>query len=361
MSRDTIFYSMDRAWLRVLVLASVYIVLVAVSGFVLDWFVLGHDGWIAVDLRHINVCDNDRCTSTGHDSAPELGPYVYGAWLTFWGTLVLSSLVVFQAGSRLIAGYARPGLSRMGVLLGMAMLASAAATAFIFEPDPGAIGKVFARDFERTAAPMLLMIAHVVGILTVHHAQETADDDVSEYKLVGLSRFTADRALPAGAPSAKRSAEASPAPSALGEPTTASVPPFPDHLRNRLSFVVLSAELMRGGIDARREDGGMLLVIWRDVVAVSARRLPPALDGETFVDVISIPGSTLRVLAWTQLSGEPLPGAGDARARALVAFVTDRCPDARIDLATREFAENGAPPEQLASVDELATHDAGLA
>jgi hypothetical protein len=63
----------------------------------------------------------------------------------------------------------------------------------------------------------------------------------------------------------------------------------------------------------------------------------------------------------TQLSGEPLPGAGDARARAIVAFVTDRCPEARIDLATREFAKSGAPPEQLASVDELATHEAGLA
>jgi len=51
--------------------------------------------------------------------------------------------------------------------------------------------------------------------------------------------------------------------------------------------------MTRGGIDARREDGSSVLVIWRDIVGAVARRLPNDYQAVTFVDVISTAGATL--------------------------------------------------------------------
>jgi len=61
----------------------------------------------------------------------------------------------------------------------------------------------------------------------------------------------------------------------------------PEHLRKRLSYVALTAELTGGGIDARREDGTSRLVLWRDVVGVVVRRMPPVFDNALFVDIVS--------------------------------------------------------------------------
>ena len=96
------------------------------------------------------------------------------------------------------------------------------------------------------------------------------------------------------------------------------LPPIPEHLRNRLRYVALTAEMTGGGIDARREDGLARLVLWRDVVGVVARRMPPAYDGAAFVDIVSTAGSTLRIVPWTRLTGELVDVDGDARPRAVV-------------------------------------------
>jgi hypothetical protein len=141
---------------------------------------------------------------------------------------------------------------------------------------------------------------------------------------------------------------------------TESVTPTPDHLRNQLSYVALTAEITAGGIDARREDGSARLVLWRDVVGVVARRMPPAYDATVFIDVVSTAGSTLRIVPWTRLTGEPLTPARADRPRSFVEHVAAHCPGAKLDRATRYFLETGEAA-QLPDVETLRAHDARLA
>lgn len=145
-----------------------------------------------------------------------------------------------------------------------------------------------------------------------------------------------------------------------GQLKSGPIPPTPDHLRNRLRYVAVTAELTGGGIDARREDGSARLVLWRDVVGVVARRLPPTYDGATFVDIVSTAGSTLRIVPWTRLTGDPIDSDGDGRPRSMIAHVAARCPAARLDPATRQFLETGTAA-QLRDVETLHAHDARLA
>src|SRR5215210_642993 len=119
----------------------------------------------------------------------------------------------------------------------------------------------------------------------------------------------------------------------------------PTKLRGKLRFAALTAELTRGGVDARRDDGTSVLVVWREVVGAVARRLPAELEGVTFVDLVSRSGSTLRVLPWTRLSGDTLDG--DDRALALLHYIVGRCPDITLDPATRAFIEGRSEAAQL--------------
>jgi hypothetical protein len=134
----------------------------------------------------------------------------------------------------------------------------------------------------------------------------------------------------------------------------------PPHLRLRLSYVAITAELTAGGIDARREDGLSRLVLWRDVVGVVARRMPPVYDGLVFIDVVSSAGSTLRIVPWTRLAGAPIASEADARPRSIVEHVALRCPGARLDPATRQFLETGTAA-QLPDLETLRAHDERLA
>jgi len=52
----------------------------------------------------------------------------------------------------------------------------------------------------------------------------------------------------------------------------------------------VTAAVSAAGIDARREDGSSRLVMWREVVGVIARRLPPDYQGLVFVDIVSSAG-----------------------------------------------------------------------
>jgi hypothetical protein len=141
---------------------------------------------------------------------------------------------------------------------------------------------------------------------------------------------------------------------------TGPLPPMPDHLRNRLQYVALTADVTGGGVDARREDGLSRLVLWRDVVGVVARRLPPVYDGTAFVDIVSTAGSTLRIVPWTRLTGELVDVEGEDRTRAVVEHVLARCPNARLDPATQQFLDTGEPA-QLPDLDTLRAHDNRLA
>jgi hypothetical protein len=141
---------------------------------------------------------------------------------------------------------------------------------------------------------------------------------------------------------------------------TGPLPPIPEHLRNRLRYVALTAEVTGGGIDARREDGLSRLVLWRDVVGVVARRMPPAYDGAAFVDIVSTAGSTLRIVPWTRLTGELIDVDVATRPRAVVEHVVAQCPGVRLDRATQMFLDTGEPA-QLPDLDTLRAHDERLA
>jgi hypothetical protein len=155
---------------------------------------------------------------------------------------------------------------------------------------------------------------------------------------------------------------------AIARPLTDPVPavgrtksgPLPPHLRNRLAYVAITAELTAGGIDARREDGTSRLVLWRDVVGVVARRMPPAYDGATFIDIVSTAGSTLRIVPWTRLTGEPIEGEPDRRPRGVVDRVVAMCPGVKIDPATGQFLDTGEAV-QLPDLATLHAHDERLA
>lgn len=136
-------------------------------------------------------------------------------------------------------------------------------------------------------------------------------------------------------------------------------------LRGKLSFATTEVALSTLGIDAKREDGITKVVPWDDVVGVVARRLPPMkpYDGETFVDVVSTAGSTLRILPWTELTGDDLRNLNSdtiERARALVQLVASRCPTAQVDNATRSFLGGRGQAAQLPNADLLAQHDERL-
>jgi hypothetical protein len=141
------------------------------------------------------------------------------------------------------------------------------------------------------------------------------------------------------------------------------LPTIPPPLRGKVRYAVTHAEVSRAGIDARREDNTTALVMWRDVIGAVARRLPKHLDGVTFVDVVSTAGATIRLLPWTKLKlDEPLDDTTDARrALAVLAVITERCPDISLDPATRAFIEKRGEAAQLPDAATLAAHDERLA
>jgi hypothetical protein len=139
--------------------------------------------------------------------------------------------------------------------------------------------------------------------------------------------------------------------------------------RTMLRFAATRLSFHKAGIDAQREDGTAPKVLWPDIVGIVARRLPPEPPhaGETFVDVVSIAGATVRYLPFaTEVVGTEQQAAlttGDEseRARTFVQLVAMACPDARLDSATRTFLGGRGPAAQLPSADKLAQHDERLA
>jgi len=361
---------------RVLGALIAYLVLVIASTFVMDWFVMrgggmvmGGAGKIGIDLRSVTVCaDAGPCVSISFSGIPSRGMFPTIAFVTFWGTMLVSLLVAYQAGTRILSGFANESLGRIGTFGALAMACAAGAAGFLFGPELGA-AEALGVSVERTWAPALLILAHVVGIVTMQWAssQETLDGDADERPIepalpaARLVPRTQDIRPIASAPSPERRSGDGVPEVAAERPATGPVPTMPERLRKQLHYTTLSAEVTRAGIDARREDGSLLLVLWRDVVGVVARRLPPEHEGATFVDLVSTAGSTLRILPWTRLTGDLVPGTGgDDRARAVVALVVASCPAVKLDARTQAFVDGGQAA-QLPDLDTLAAHDARLA
>jgi hypothetical protein len=165
-------------------------------------------------------------------------------------------------------------------------------------------------------------------------------------------------------PPVKRST-ASPFMTASDLPSAPQAPAKPEaSVRGKLSFATTTVALTSNGVDATCETGATKAVAWSDVVGVVARRLPPdaPYHGETFVDLVSTSGSTLRILPWTELTGELLQGSEGPieRARAFVQLVASRCPGAKLDAATRTFLGSRGLAAQLPDAALLAQHDARL-
>lgn len=341
---------MDRDRSRVLALFIAYLVLVAVALFVMSWFVASMPiGTMSIDLRSVHICpDSGHCDTFALSEMRDIGFYAPLGGLTFFGTLLFTLLVGYQAIKRIVSSSASESLSKLGYAAGLVLFATAFAAAFLFGPRASELE----REITRTAAPFLLLIALLLGIIVLYYTVTQRDpESAGEYKPLETSESRPPALM------LQRTKSMPPA-SALQSETTTSV--LPEHLRKKLQFVTLSAELTRAGMDARHEDGSSKLVMWRDVVGFVARRMPPVHDSLTFLDIVSVAGSTLRVLPWTRITGETIEGEGDAWTRALLAAMIARCPEASLDPATKKF-QAGEPAAQLKDTTKLAAHDDKLA
>lgn len=323
----------DRA--RVLGLAIGYLVAVVPSLFAMDWFFLDLGiASIPIDLR-----------SGG-------GGFGLLATFCFWGSILLMFPAVgFQTFTRVTSGVANAKLSRFGVLAGLAILGAALLAAYVFAPEiPGPVALVPA--VQRTVAPLLFIAGTALGIAAVHYAAvETTDDNAGTYQPVRIEkRIERPVTTPVSRPVTQPP---------ISRPVTQ--PPIDKSTKPKLSYVVMSGEVTRAGIDARRQDGSSLLVLWRDVVGVVVRRLPDELDAMTFMDLVSVKGSTLRIVPSTRLTGISVAGTGDDRLRSLAGYVATMCGDVQLfDPATKNFLEKSEPAAQLKDLARLAAHDERL-
>jgi hypothetical protein len=130
-----------------------------------------------------------------------------------------------------------------------------------------------------------------------------------------------------------------------------------------VSYATKTAVISRFGVEAHFEDGRLRVVPWPEVVGIVARRLPlePPYAGETFVDIVSTAGSTVRIVPWTTLVGDVVNDGSEERARAVVKVAADYAPAAQIDPATRMFLEGTGRAAQLPDAATLALHDQRLA
>ncbi len=361
---------MDRDRSRVLALLLVYVGLIVASLFVLDWFVAATAfGTMSIDLRSATMCGDDGgCDSFSLSDIRGIGSYARLAGLLLWGTLLSSILVAYQAITRIAKGAANDTLTKLGYISALVLLVTTGAAAFVFGPEfPSSDIKLMSSlEVARGSGPFVLMLGLLVGIAVLFYSVTQLAPDVAEYKpLTGIvttkpttGPLTPITTIP---PVSERPVRTSdPIPAVVGEQiTTGPTPMIPEHLRKKLMFATLTAELTRAGIDARREDGSSRLVMWRDVVGLVARRMPVDYDGTTFIDVVSSAGATLRLLPWTRLTGEPIEAYGETWGRALLAAMIAKCPDASLDPATKRFSA-GEPAAQLPDLAKLAAHDQKL-
>ncbi len=347
--------------LRVMALGLMSLVMIIVGTLVLDWFVfhipiMGLDHF-SVDLRSVHACRSDGVCGSAPMSMAPAGLYSTFATLALWSSLAFAGLVVLQTGARVLSASASASLSKTGYMLGVAVMLLAIASGYLFGFEVGGADVPelgISVHVDRTWAPVVLLLGDLAGIAALFSAVHYNG---------GLATVTAPELATARALPSKYEAplKSEPILKVAPERVSSPIPVFPDQLRRKLKFVVLTAEITRAGVDARREDGSTVLVMWRDVVGVVARRLPTVHDGATFVDLVSSAGSTLRFLPWTRITGERIEGEGEHRACTMVELVAARCPEAKLDPATRAFIERRGDAAQLPDVETLAAHDQRLA
>jgi hypothetical protein len=361
--------------LRVLGLALGSLALMVAAGWILDWFTLdiqagGLPGLagatdIGFDLRSVHATTADGSYGSAPLTSGAFGFYATISQATLWASVVLSVLIAVQCGSRLIAGQANASMTKVGYALGLGVLLAAIATAYMFGPNVGSydVGSrqlTLAFSIERTWAPLAMLAGVALGIFALYSAQQDPTlagvPPARALPVVTTTDKTPKAAAFTSMPIPRARMDSEPA---IAVPRTSTQIPHP--LRGKLRFAAVTAEVTRGGIDARRDDGSMVLVVWRDVVGVVVRRMPACYDGATFVDVVSTAGSTLRLLPWTRVTGDVVEPDPELRARAFAELVVKYCPDCQLDRATRAYLEQRGEAAQLPDVETLAAHDARLA
>jgi hypothetical protein len=382
---------------KVLASTTVALVAILIAAFSMTWFRMHLEvtGDIAIGQAasllssakvQIGLQSATACMPDGSCSTMALtdfdGLYPTMATFTFWVSLLYGAVVTYQAIARVLTGQAGEALSRVGYFLVLLALCGAVACGFLFAPETGSndVARVIVH---RTWAPGLMILGYIAGVIALVICA-TEEDDVprtSASMSIPIKRMVISEPIVPLAksrvvtpPKIEIELEAEPGPPPA-PPVVITRPPSvvpaagaPAALRKKLRYATARAVFHKAGIDAEREDGTHRNVLWPDVVGVVARRFPaePPYAGETFVDLVSVAGATLRFLPWTELTGAALEDAlstGDEseRARTFVQLVAMACPDARLDSATRTFMGGRGFAAQLPSSATLAQHDERLA
>lgn len=393
---------MGRDQIRVLACAAGAIALIVAGSLVMDWYLITVTSApvaakVGIDLRNVNVCHAQGCVSMSVSMLP--GMYSTLATLTLWSSIGLAVLVAFQAAARALTGAAQESFSKIGYMVALVAMALTVSTAYLFGPDDhGPVDALAAQVGEllpRTWGPLTLLVGQILGFAALYLAVYAEPNDATA-AYVPVSVPTPPRTrtstgmaplegsgtsigrprsgtipLPVATARTRRETgtmDIATAPTlATGSATdlrdrlrSGPLPVMPSHMKNRLQYLALTAELTAGGIDARREDGTARLVLWRDVVGVVVRRAPPDFDGTTFIDIVSTAGSTLRIAPWTRLTGDLIAAEGDARPRGILDRVVAHCPAAMLDPATKQFLDTGEAA-QLPDLQTMTAHDERLA
>jgi hypothetical protein len=366
---------MRRDGLQALALSIASIAMILASTLAMDWFVARIGGAIDVskitfDLREARACADAGPCAVVPVEMIKRNFYPTFAAITFWGSLAFVVIIIYQGGSKLLGGFANETLAKASYVFGSLLILSSVGAGYLFGPDLGPASMMgLDIDVGRGWGPSTMLLGLLLGMGAIYAMREASSNDV-EYKPIDPIPAAIARHKPPTAPPpvAQRAPTAPPVAhttTSLPRPKKVSSAPMqamPDQFKGKIQFAVVSGEITVAGIDARREDGHVVLVMWRDVVGLVVRRLPPELDGHPFVDIVSTAGMTLRMLPWSRLTGEPVDGDAEARARAFVQLVRPRCPDAKLDKATLGFLDDTSrKPAQLSSLDLLAKHDQAIA
>lgn len=358
---------MDRDRLRVVVPAILSVVLIGAATMGFEWFVFAIDGAeltsITFDLREARACDAAGVCGTAPTSMIKGSFYPTLAEITFWSSLVFAALVLYQTGARAVRGAAIEPVTKAAHCLGTLVVLTSVGAGYLFGPDLEPVRLMgFGIDIDRGWGPISMLFGLMAGHVALYNTRDSTRDEVPLVALEPVIPRTVTTTRvplpldtpPRGQPTASTRSH---------EPTTP--PPMraiPDHLKGKIRFSMVTGEVTGAGIDARREDGESVLVMWRDVVGLVVRRLPPELGDHPFIDIVSTVGMTLRVLPWSKLSGELFEGDATARVRAFLKSVRARCPGTKLDRATQAFLDDETkPPAQLTNLALLAKHDEALA